>query len=243
MAHLPRIYTPAHLASGPFTLDAEQSRRLSVVARVRAGDPLRLFNGDGREWHALVETAGARGVVVQVVEVARQAPPEAVIVEVWLSLVRPNRFDWALEKCTEAGADVVRPLIVEHGARGEGSSAARQERWRRIVVEAAEQCGRLYLPVVEGPAGFAEVVGRYRGTLLITERGGRAWSAVVPLLPSSGPVAVAVGPEGGWSAEEMRLAASKGAITATLGPNVLRSETAAVAGVALLRATLPSAVS
>lgn len=243
MAHIPRVYTPAHLAPGAFSLDGEQSRRLALVARVRAGDPIRLFNGDGREWHALVEAVSGRGVVARVVEVALQAPPEPLTVEVWISLVRPNRFDWALEKCVEAGADVVRPLIAQHAARGDGGSTARQERWRRIAIEAAEQCGRLYLPVIEGPTGFADLVGRNRGALLLAERGGRSWAEVVPLLPASGSIAFAIGPEGGWSEAELRLAGAKGAITTGLGPNILRSETAAVAAVAVLRATLPGKVS
>ena len=88
--------------------------------------------------------AGARDLAVVRAALERERPyaAPALVVEVWCGLARPARFDWMVEKCTEAGADVIRPLLSEHAARGEGTSEARQERWQRIAVEASEiPCG------------------------------------------------------------------------------------------------------
>ena len=180
-------------------------------------------------------TGTRTGMPATVRDLARQEPAPALTVEVWCALVRPNRFDWAIEKCTEAGADLIRPLVTEHAARGETASAARTERWTRIAIEAAEQSGRLFLPVIEPPEKFAALVERQRRVLLIADRDGRPWSEVEPLLPPRGQVTVAIGPEGGFTEDEVALATRHGALSVRLGPHILRTETAAIAATALLR--------
>lgn len=237
MAHIPRLYLPGRIAPGPLVLDAEQSRRLAAVMRVREGDEFRVFAGDGREWRATVTAAQKTKVSASVGEVVRQEPQPALGVEVWCGLVRPNRFEWAIEKCVEAGADLFRPLLTEFAARGDGGSAAKQARWERIAVEAAEQCGRLWMPVMEPPARFLELLARTRGAALVVgDGGGMPWPEVAKLLPERGRVVVAVGPEGGFSPDELAKARAAGALAASFGPHTLRTETAAVAGTALVRA-------
>jgi 16S rRNA (uracil1498-N3)-methyltransferase len=236
MAHVPRLYLPGPLGPGLLLLDGEQARRLGAVMRVREGDEVRVFAGDGREWGAVVRSAGKGRVELEVGPVERQEGQAALTVEVWCGLVRPNRFDWALEKCTEAGADIIRPLLSAYAARGEGSSAGRQERWQRIVVEASEQSGRLWVPVVEAPGQFEQLLERSRGTVLIGEREGMPWDEAKALLPEQGHVVLAVGPEGGFSPDELSRAKAKGALAVAMSPGILRTETAAVVGTALLRA-------
>jgi 16S rRNA (uracil1498-N3)-methyltransferase len=216
-------------------LDTEQSRRLSAVMRLREGDEFRVFSGDGREWAAEVTAVTKASLTATLGECVRQEAPPALSIEVWCSLVRPNRFDWAIEKCTEAGADVIRPLLTEHTARGEGASAARAERWQRIAIEAAEQSRRLYVPVVQPLAQFNALLARPPGPLLIADREGRPWRDIVPLLPERGAAAIAIGPEGGFSEAELAAARARGALLVSLGPNILRTETAAVVATAGLR--------
>ena len=235
MAHITRIYVPGHLSPGHLRIDGEQGRRLTSVMRLRPGEPFLLFNGDGREWEATVEEAGKGFVVAKVGGILRQTPAPALTIELWVSIVRPNRFDWAIEKCIEAGADVIRPIIAQHSAHGEGTSSGRQERWDRIAVEATEQCGRLHLGVVEPPARFDDLLRKNHGALLFAEREGACWAETERLLPEAGTVAVAIGPEGGFSAEEAARARAQGALPVNLGPNILRTETAAVVATALLR--------
>jgi len=221
---------------GPLTLGPEAAKRLATVMRVAPGDEVVLFAGDGREWRARVESAAKAAVVVRVEGLARQAPPPGVVLELWLATIRANRFELALEKCTEAGADVIRPVVCEHSQRGDEASAARRERWQRIVVEAAEQSGRLYLPVVAGATPLARAVESFHGALVFGDVSGMGVRDIQALLPSTGHFAFVVGPEGGLSGEEEALLRHRGALPLALGPNILRSETAAIAGTALLRA-------
>ena len=238
MAHVPRVYIPARLAPGPVVLPAETARRLAAVLRAREGDPLLLFAGDGREWHATVTAAARDSLHAAITELARQAPPPVITLETWCAMVRPNRFDWMLEKCVEAGSDVIRPLATDHAARGESASPARRERWQRVVIEAAEQSGRLYLPSIEQPAAFATCLGRLGTTVLLADADGRSLDDLRPLLPIAGHVAVAIGPEGGWSDAERQRARAAGALMLRLGPHTLRTETAAVVATAMLSAAL-----
>jgi 16S rRNA (uracil1498-N3)-methyltransferase len=240
MAHVPRLYVPGRLAPGPLVLNDDASHRLAAVMRVRAGDPLRLFSGDGREFEAVVAAVAAKGAVhVNVGDVARQEPPPSVLIETWCAMVRPNRFDWAIEKCTEAGADLFRPITSAHTARGDGASASRAERWQRIAVEAAEQSGRVYVPVIEPPLAFDAALRRAgRPPIVVCDGSGQPLPALAPLLPARGWLAVAIGPEGGWSADELAAARAAGALVVRLGPYILRTETAAVVATAMLRAAL-----
>lgn len=233
MAHVPRLYLP-HATPGRVVLDSDQSRRLGAVMRLREGDGFFVFAGDGREWRARVEGSVRGSVHATIDELVRQEPPPALTVEVWCGLVRTSRFDWAVEKCSEAGADIIRPLISERAARGEDASAGRLERWARLTVEASEQCGRVYLPVVEPPAHFDRLLDHLHAPLVIGAQGGMPWPEVLPLLPAQGRIIAAVGPEGGFSEDEVARAKAAGALAVSFGPHILRTETAAVIAVGLL---------
>ncbi|GAB4331853.1 MAG: 16S rRNA (uracil(1498)-N(3))-methyltransferase [Dehalococcoidia bacterium] len=220
-------------------LEGDAGHRLRAVLRLKAGDEFLAFAGDGREYRATVSAVTKSAVNAFVGEIVRQAPAPAVALETWCALVRPNRFDWAIEKCVEAGADVIRPLVTEHAARGDSASASRRQRWDRIAVEAAEQSGRLYVPVVEAPLSFAQALHRYHGALIVADAAGAPLAEIAPLLPSRGHVAVVAGPEGGLSDAEREAARHAGALLLRLGPYILRTETAAVVATAVLRSSLP----
>ena len=239
MGHIPRLYLPRRLAPGLLVLDAEQSRRLAAVMRLRPGHEVRLFSGDGREWAATAAAASRRAVTLAVEGVARQEAPLPLALELWCPVVRPARFEWALEKAVEAGADVIQPIVCDHSARGD-ASPAKNDRWERLLVEAAEQSGRLWLPVLAPSANFSDLVGRLRTPLVVAHREWTPLSQLSPLLPAQGRLAVAVGPEGGFSPAEIASARAAGALFLKLGPHILRTETAAVAAAALVRALSPA---
>ncbi len=243
MSHVPRVYLPGRLAHGAVTIDGEAGRHLATVLRVRPGDPLLLFPGDGREWSATVAGVTKAGVVAEVGELTRQEAPPAVVLETWCALVRANRFEWALEKCVEAGADIIRPILTEFTQHGDAPSEAKLARWRRIAVEAAEQSGRLFVPVIETPAPLTHALETHRGGLAFGARDGRPPHEVAPLLPERGHFALVVGPEGGLSDEETGALTRHGGIPTSLGPHTLRTETAAVVGTALIRSLTHGVVS
>ena len=216
-------------------LGGDSAKRLSSVMRVAEGDHILLFCGDGKEWLA---TAGARGrdsLQLTVTELTRQAPPPAVVLEAWVGVVRASRFDDALEKLVEAGADIIRPVVCEFSQRGETASPARFERWQRIAIEAAEQSGRLFIPAILPPESLARALDSFRGAIVIASQLGKPPSEVAALLPPAGHLALVVGPEGGVSPAEQELLVRRGALPLSLGPYILRTETAAVVGTAILR--------
>ncbi|GIW18297.1 16S rRNA (uracil(1498)-N(3))-methyltransferase [Tepidiforma sp.] len=236
MGHIPRVYVAAKLGPGPVALTGETASRLATVLRARPSDELRLFGGEGHEWQAVVRAVERGRVLAEVTGVARQEPPPEPVVEAWLPIIRAQRLEWAVEKCTEAGADIIRLAAMEFGQRGSGPSDAKLERFERIAIEASEQCGRLYLPVIEAGGSLERLLGGFRGAVVAMEREGMGPAELAPLLPAQGRVAVVCGPEGGFSPRELDQLRRKGALFLRAGPNILRAETAAVAGVVLVRA-------
>ncbi|MFQ5380587.1 MAG: RsmE family RNA methyltransferase [Dehalococcoidia bacterium] len=232
----PRVFLQGPLVAGPIRLSESQSRRLTGSHRLREGEPFLAFCGDGAEWSARLTSGRQRRATAELEEVVRREAPPPLGVEILCGQVRPSRMEWALEKCVEAGADIFRPLTSENSARGSAPSTSRTERWDRIAIEAAEQCGRVYPAVVGAPARLGAVLAS-PGTLVLCDRDGMAWENVARMLPSVGHVRLAVGPEGGFTAEEMAQARAAGAIVARLGPHTLRTETGAVAVTLLVRAT------
>ena len=235
MEGLPRIYVPEGVRPGELVLPDAQARHLAA-RRLRSGDAFLVFAGDGIEYHARIEVASRDRVTATVLDIARQEPPPARMVEVWCANVRANRMEWAIEKCVEAGVDMFRPITTERSARGQELSEGRRERWERIAIEAAEQCGRLYLPVVAPVATFEAAVEAREGALVLANRAGAPWGDIAPKLPERGELAIAIGPEGGFTDDEVARAVDAGALVASFGPNTLRTETAAVVAVALARA-------
>ncbi len=235
MKHVPRVFVPGRIAPGPLTIEGEPSRHLNTVLRVRPGDPLLLFSGDGKEWAATVTSAAKNGIIVSVGEVVRMEAPSPVVLELWAAPVRANRFDWLVEKCAEAGADVIRPVITEF-TQSHDASSGKVDRWRRIVVEAGEQCGRLFVPVVEPPVPLHAALDAHHGVLVYGDPDGPAPAEAARLLPERGRLALVIGPAGGLSEGDTALLRARGAVGMKFGPHLLRTETAALAGVALLRA-------
>lgn len=235
MAHVPRLYLPGRIAPGRAVLDGSAGKRVATVLRLREGDAVNLFAGDGKEWRACIEAVERQRVHVQVEELLRQGAPPSPQLEIAIAVVRANRMDWALEKCVEAGVDAVRPITTSFANRGNADSNTRRERWERIIVEASEQCGRLYLPQLLEPLGFDAWLSRSSGPRFFGDADGQRWEEARSLIPSSGKVSIAIGPEGGFAPEEVAALRSTGAIGIRLGPNILRSETAAVIATALVR--------
>lgn len=235
MDALPRICVPEGVQPGPLQLQGGQARHLAGSRRLRDGDSFLVFAGDGVEYQARVESVSHDRVIATVDDAVRRAPPPTPEVEVWCANVRVNRMEWAIEKCVEAGVNVFRPINTDHSVRGKELSVGRHARWRRIALEAAEQCGRLYLPEITPVHPFEEALKGWEGTLVIAHQEGMPWADIAGQLPENGRLAVAVGPEGGFSRAEIAAATQTGALVASLGSNTFRTETAAVVAVAFTR--------
>jgi 16S rRNA (uracil1498-N3)-methyltransferase len=219
---------------------AAQAAQIARVLRLRAGDEVEVFDGVGGAAVVKLRSATARGVSGLVGERRAQPWPFPWRVTLNLALVRPQRFEWAIEKAVELGAWAVQPLRTERAQHGGAIGASRGARWQTIAIEAAEQCGSTYLPEVRAPLPLVEAL-RVPATLRLLPhtapdqpRDSIAAALAMAALPPDAEIAVFIGPEGGFAPAEVALAQAAGCHAVTLGPLTLRSETAALAALALL---------
>ena len=242
MAAIRRFFVPPGAVEGvAVSLPPELARRLATVLRLKRGDRVVLADGRGRDYEveitALTPRSGSAAVVLE-----RPSPPEPSLeLVLYQSLLRPQRFELVLEKGTELGVARFVPLLSGRARVKTEGGAARAARWRRIVTEAAEQCGRGRVPAVDPPAAFEEAVRSAPGLRLLPWEGERSLglrSALRGTKPKPSTVSLFIGPEGGFSEEEAALAREAGCLAVSLGPRILRSETAGIVAAALVMHTL-----
>jgi 16S rRNA (uracil1498-N3)-methyltransferase len=232
----PRLFVPAPLSAGAaVTVDGNPAHYLAKVMRVAEGDAVILCDDVTGEWAARVTALGKREVVLEPVERLREREQ---VPDFWLcpALLKKDRFDLVLEKATELGAGAVRPVVMRRCV----ADKLNLERARAIVTEAAEQCARTALPELAEPVKLDALLADWpenRALFFADELGGA--SAAEAFAIHSGPAALLVGPEGGFDdAERVAIRAHPAARAISLGPRILRGETAAVAATALWMATV-----
>jgi len=233
------LVSPGSLAPGALVVTGDDHHYLFRVRRLRPGDRLVLFDGEGREAAAEVVRIDGRSGALEVGEVVAAAAPAAARLAIGLSLLKGEKMDWCLPKLVELGVGRIVPLATERSVvRLDGDRAGRRrERYRAQVRAAAQQCRAAILPEVEPITGLEEGLARLAGAdlkLILWEE-----ARAIPLrsaLPAAPPaqVAVLIGPEGGFSEAEAERAAAAGFAPVGLGPRILRAETAAVAAAAIL---------
>ena len=227
-----RYYVNGLLAPGPVVLTGAEAHHLAVVCRLRPGDHVVLFNGDGRQYPAEVGAVSKRCVTVAVRGVEAPARELGFRLEVAAPLPKGDRAQFLVEKLTELGVTAFVPLRTKRSVID--PSEARRDKLQRTVIEASKQCGRNVLLRVEAPADWEAycVRGDLPAWRLLAHPGGEA-----RLAPAGQDRAVAVGPEGGFTDEEVACARAAGWQVIDLGPRILRVETAALALAARLSTT------
>jgi 16S rRNA (uracil1498-N3)-methyltransferase len=234
-----RLHVPHDLAAGAeLALDEGQSRYLAAVMRLSAGDELLVFNGRDGEWRARVAAVGKRAVSL-IAEALVRPQARGPDLDLMVALVKRARLETIVEKAAELGAARVRPVITERT----NADHTRVDRLRAIAVEASEQTGRLDAPQVLEPAKLETLVSAWEPgrKLLFCDEAGDARPALQALggQAPAGPWAILIGPEGGFSPREReRLRALDFATPATLGPRILRADTAAISALTLWQAAL-----
>ncbi len=231
-----RLHLDQPLAPGqPLPLDRDQSNYLFAVMRLEVGEALLVFNGRDGEWVARVTGASKRGgeLVATVQTRPVQMPPD-----LWLMFapIKKARTDFIVEKATELGAARIMPVLTEYT----NAERIRQDRLQAHAVEAAEQCGGTFVPVVDDLQALSKVLAVWPAgrQLLWCDEAMVGRSRPLAGLPR-GPWAVLIGPEGGFSAAEQgRLRALPFVHPLSLGPRILRADTAAVAALTLWQAQL-----
>lgn len=231
----PRLFVPGPLVEGASVpLEGGQAHYLGKVMRVSTGDAVILCDDETGEWMARVAEAGKRDVLLTV---ERQLRPREGVPDFWLcaALTKKAAFDLVIEKATELGVAELVPVLTRRCV----ADKLNPERARTIMTEAAEQCARTALPLLANPAPLAALLRDWpakRRLFFADEVGGVP--AATAFAMASGPAALLVGPEGGFDdAERAAIRAHPAAIAITLGPRVLRAETAAIAATGLWMGT------
>jgi 16S rRNA (uracil1498-N3)-methyltransferase len=233
-----RLCIPHDLSAGAeLALDPDQSRYLSAVMRQAVGDEILLFNGRDGEWRAVVTAVGKRAVAMRAQAQTRpqQAGPDLDLI---VALVKRGRLETIVEKACELGARRVRLVTTERT----NADHARIDRLTAIATEAAEQTGRLDIPQIAAPVKLERLVADWEPgrRLMFCDEAGDARTVLEALNgePAS-PWAVLIGPEGGFSpAERERLRALDYAVPVSLGPRILRADTAAISALTLWQAAI-----
>jgi len=221
-----RFFLDAPPRAGHAELSGDEARHLARVLRAKVGDTVSVFDGHGHEWPARIATLGRDRVGLELGPVVEVAPPSRVLT-LAVALPKGDRQKWMVEKLTELGCTRLVPLVTTRGVAEATPAAAR--RLLRSSIEACKQCGRNTLLEIATPLTLAEVLAaRDAATLgVVADPHGEPLGPV--LTGHAGHILALVGPEGGLTAEELTIAAAAGCSRVTLGPHVLRVETAAVA--------------
>ena len=238
-----RFYLANPPVTDTITLRGDLAHRLARVLRLSVGTHIELFDGFGQVWTGILVAVSGSAVEIALSEAAQHIPLEPPVV-LLAGLIRPNRFEWLLEKATELGATTIQPVLCERGAvRPAEIGAARLDRWRRITIEAAEQCGRVTVPELGPPLTLMEaLVAAPRPLFVAAEPAhGAAPSLVGAAQPGTGAVSILTGPEGGLTPNELVMAVAAGGSPVSLGRLVLRAETAAIAALAVMAMLRPDA--
>jgi 16S rRNA (uracil1498-N3)-methyltransferase len=234
---LVRVFVEGPLREGDrLTLPAAPSHHLISVLRVRSGQPLVVFNGEGRDYSAEVLTATRRGVAAEIGPAGDAEPPLALRVHLGLGISKGERMDFALQKAVELGVARITPLFTDRSVvRLEGERLLRRRgHWEGVVVAACEQSGRRRLPELALAVSLDDWLGEDHAYPILLHHHGRMPLTFIP--SPDGSLTLLVGPEGGLGDAERGRAQQVGFTEARLGPRVLRTETAPLAALAVVQA-------
>jgi 16S rRNA (uracil1498-N3)-methyltransferase len=236
-----RLFLRSPLAAGAeVALDPKQANYLVNVLRMSEGDPVLVFNGADGEWRAILAAAGKRSWRV-IIDAQTRPQPEHPDLQLLFAPLKQARHDYMVEKAVEMGVGRLRPVITRHGQVARINPA----RMEATAIEAAEQCGILTIPVIDDAVPLAEVIEGWREEegerriIFCDESAVHRDPATVLQGSPRVPLAVLIGPEGGFAGEERASLIAAPFVTAiSLGPRILRADTAAVAALALVQAIL-----
>ncbi len=227
----PRLFVETPLAQGiDVRIEGGQAHYLISVMRMKAGGAVRLFDDVSGEWLAQASHIGKRDLILSVTEKLRERES---VPDLWLAAapIRKARYDWVAEKACELGVARFVPVLMQRCV----ADKVKDDRLRAHVIEAAEQCGRTVLPVVDAPVKLEAFLSSFpqgRRLFFADENGGAPFAEAVHSHP--GPAAILIGPEGGFADHERAaICAHPDAVPVSLGPRILRADSAAIAAVSV----------
>jgi 16S rRNA (uracil1498-N3)-methyltransferase len=238
-----RFYAaPDRITGGRITLPSDETHHLSRALRLRPGDEAFVFDGEGREYRCRISNLEQDAATLEIVEELADNVESSLRLTLAQALVKGEKFELIVQKATELGVGAIIPLMTENAdvVALEDRTGKRLDRWRRISVEAVKQCGRRQIPQISRPLPLEQCLNDNEITLpdgtalALNERGGQTMDLALGT-GAVRSVTAFIGPEGGWSDGELALLTAHGAKMVTLGPRVLRTETAAIVALALIQ--------
>ncbi len=229
-----RFYAPKeNFQAEKITLSLDETRHLRDVLRLRAGENVSVFDGEGREFLCEIESVSKKETALKIIEeTAPLAPTSNRDLTLAVALLKGEKFDLVVQKAVELGVSRLVPLNTKRANVKIKDAAKKLERWRKIALEAAKQCGRADLMTIEMPTDFEDFIKTSKGAkILFSERGGENFSAIKP----AKKITAVIGSEGGWDDSEIEFASANDFQIITLGGRILRAETAAIAIAAVLQ--------
>lgn len=226
----PRLFVEHPLVPGPLRVEGAQAHYLVVVMRIKPGDPVKLFDGESGEWLGVASSVGKRDLLLDVTERLREREH---VPDLWLCTapIKKGRIDWVAEKACELGVARLVPVLTRRTI----VDRLNGDRLRAHMIEAAEQCGRTAVPELAEPVKLTALLRDWPSTRTLyfaDETGGIP--AVSAMRDGAASAAILIGPEGGFDdVERAAIRAVPGAVAITLGPRILRADTAAAAATAL----------
>jgi len=235
----PRFYCPAPLHyDTTYELPPDAAHHASRVLRLRVHDPVQVFDGQGNGFDAIIEEISGKRVLLGKLCPCAAEPPAPMHIVLAQAMCSSEKMDWVVQKATELGAAEILPVQTQRSVARLSAERAekRTEHWRGVTIAACEQCGRNRLPQVSAPQELGAWLAQLRGTpgtrfILLPQGATTLHQQPIP----QGQVTLLIGPEGGFSADEALMAQQAGFIPILLGPRVLRTETAAIAGITALQ--------
>ena len=221
--------------TGTAVIDGEDGRHIARSLRMRPGEALTLSDGAGFDYDGEIAEISGDTVTVRLMQKSQNRSEPTLRVTLYPGMPKGDKLELVVQKATELGAAEITPVLTARSvSRPDAKAAAKkQERLQRIALEAAKQSGRGAVPKIGAMTGFPDAVRAAKGTkILFYEGGGLPLSDCLPAGETE--VSVFIGPEGGFDAEEVQFAKENGVLTATLGPRILRTETAPLAALAIL---------
>lgn len=226
---------PQAISANQATLSPAESRHLTTVLRLQPGDGVELFDGTGAVYQGEIQSACADRITVAIhsrfLEDSYQKLPQLIFFQ---SLLKGKKMDFLVQKATELGVHTFCPVNSRY-SENRGNPARQIERWQRIMLEACKQCKRAYPMQIAAVSPLDRLdLSSFTNPLLLWEREGTQ-GLNAAITEHNGPIALLTGPEGGFSEDEIKLLRKQGCIPVSLGPLILRAETAALSAIAVLQ--------
>lgn len=235
---MPRFFwTPKSLANAGdlIQINGQDASHIRRSLRMEIGDNLTVCDGNGKDYQTEIVSFSDDAVSLKVLDILPNATEPSLKVTLYQGLPKGDKLETIIQKCVEVGVYKIVPVVLSRSIAKPGDKVQKkQERWQKIADEAAGQSGRGIRPQVEAPISFSDLLKRLEKekTLICYENGGKPLGQCVSTEDES--ISLVIGPEGGLSEEEVKKMEAAGGTVVTMGPRILRTETAPIAAMAVL---------